>query len=83
MYPNPQDAVPLPPHPDLEQYRKRAKELVKASRAGWTFSRRPGSWLWAPRTKASTPGVSPLTGRSGLRFVVPGAEAIHGTEAFP
>ena len=34
MYPNPQDAVPLPPHPDLEQYRKRAKELVKASRAG-------------------------------------------------
>jgi ankyrin repeat protein len=34
MYPNPQDAVPLPPHPDLEQYRKRAKELVKACRAG-------------------------------------------------
>ena len=34
MYPNPQDAVPLPPHPDLEQYRKRAKELVKAGRAG-------------------------------------------------
>ena len=34
MYPNPQDAVPLPPHPDLEQYRKRARELVKACRAG-------------------------------------------------
>ena len=34
MYPNPQDAVPLPPRPDLEQYRKRAKELVKACRAG-------------------------------------------------
>src|SRR5690606_23263965 len=34
MYPNPQDAVPLPPRPDLEQYRKRAKVLVKAGRAG-------------------------------------------------
>jgi hypothetical protein len=34
MYPNPQDAVPLPPQPDLEQYRKRAKELARAARAG-------------------------------------------------
>ncbi|HEU4829351.1 MAG TPA: ankyrin repeat domain-containing protein [Gemmatimonadales bacterium] len=34
MYPNPQDAVPLPPRPDLEQYRRRAKELVKACRSG-------------------------------------------------
>ncbi len=34
MYPNPQDAVPLPPHPDLEQYRKRAKDVVKACRTG-------------------------------------------------
>jgi hypothetical protein len=34
MYPNPQDAVPLPPRPDVEQYRKRAKELVKACHAG-------------------------------------------------
>ncbi|MGE5927635.1 MAG: ankyrin repeat domain-containing protein [Gemmatimonadota bacterium] len=34
MYPNPQDAVPFPPHPDLEHYRKRAKELVKAASAG-------------------------------------------------
>lgn len=34
MYPNPQDALPLPLHPDLDQYRKRAKELVGAARAG-------------------------------------------------
>jgi hypothetical protein len=34
MYPNPQDAVPLPPKPDLEQYRKRAKELARAARTG-------------------------------------------------
>ncbi len=30
MFPNPQDALPLPPHPSLEQYKKRAKDLVKA-----------------------------------------------------
>jgi len=31
MYPNPQDVLPLPPRPNLEQYKKLAKELVKAS----------------------------------------------------
>ena len=31
MFPNPQDALPLPPRPNLEQYKKRAKDLVKAS----------------------------------------------------
>lgn len=30
MFPNPQDAVPLPAKPSLEQYRKRAKGLVRA-----------------------------------------------------
>lgn len=33
-YPNPQVVLPLPLHPDLGQYRKRAKELVTAARAG-------------------------------------------------
>lgn len=31
MYPNPQDALPLPARPNLEQYKKLAKELVKAT----------------------------------------------------
>src|SRR3989442_1322455 len=30
MFPNPQDALPLPPRPSLERYKKLAKELVKA-----------------------------------------------------
>lgn len=34
MYPNPQDVLPLPPHPDLDQYRSRAKELAAACRQG-------------------------------------------------
>jgi hypothetical protein len=33
VFPNPQDVLPLPPHPDLEQYRRRAKDLVKACKS--------------------------------------------------
>jgi Ankyrin repeats (many copies) len=33
MFPNPQDALPLPPHPNLEQYKKQAKDLVKACKS--------------------------------------------------
>ena len=33
MYPNPQDALPLPLRPNLEQYRKQAKELAKAGKS--------------------------------------------------
>ncbi len=31
--PNPQDALPLPPRPNLEQYKKLAKDLVKACKS--------------------------------------------------
>lgn len=34
MFPNPQDALPLPPRPNLGQYKKLAKGLVKACKAG-------------------------------------------------
>src|SRR5262249_44636222 len=33
MYPNPADVLPLPPQPNLEQYKKQAKDLVKACRS--------------------------------------------------
>jgi len=29
MFPNPQDVLPLPSRPNLEQYKKLAKELAK------------------------------------------------------
>jgi ankyrin repeat protein len=46
MYPNPQDVLPLPPRPDLHQYRKRAKELAKVCGGGEAAIR---SWAarWA------------------------------------
>jgi ankyrin repeat protein len=34
MFPNPQAALPLPPRPNLEQYKKLAKDLVKACKSG-------------------------------------------------
>jgi ankyrin repeat protein len=33
MYPNPQSVVPLPSRPNLEQYKKQAKDLVKACKS--------------------------------------------------
>src|SRR5262245_22836088 len=34
MYPNPQDALPLPSRPSVEQYKKLAKDLVKSCKSG-------------------------------------------------
>jgi ankyrin repeat protein len=34
MYPNPQEALPLPSRPSVEQYKKLAKDLVKSCRSG-------------------------------------------------
>jgi Ankyrin repeats (3 copies) len=42
MFPNPQDALPLPPQPNLEQYKKLAKELVKACKSADTDA--VGAW---------------------------------------
>ena len=33
MFPTPQDALPLPPRPNLDQYKKRAKDLLRASQS--------------------------------------------------
>lgn len=34
MFPNPQDALPLPLRPNLERYKKLAKDLIKACKSG-------------------------------------------------
>ena len=34
MFPNPQNALPLPPRPNIENYKKLAKGLLKASKSG-------------------------------------------------
>jgi ankyrin repeat protein len=54
VFPNPQDAVPLPPRPNLEQYRKLAKELVKACESGdqGAIRRWVASWIEGLVTRA-------------------------------
>jgi hypothetical protein len=42
VFPNPQDALPLPPRPNLEQYKKLAKDLVKACKSADTDAM--GAW---------------------------------------
>ena len=49
MFPNPPDALPLPARPSLEQYRKLAKDLVKACSSGTPHA----IGAWADRWIAS------------------------------
>ena len=46
MFPNPHDALPLPPRPNVEQYKKRAKDLVKASQSPDPAALRAWSANW-------------------------------------
>jgi ankyrin repeat protein len=49
MYPNPQEALPLTPRPNLEHYRKLAKDLVKACRSGEATGIRAWASRWIDR----------------------------------
>lgn len=46
MFPNPQAALPLPPHPSLDRYRKIAKDLVKACKSDKPESIRRWAEAW-------------------------------------
>jgi ankyrin repeat protein len=46
MFPNPHDALPLPPQPSLEQYKKRAKDLLKASQSPYPAAIRTWAAGW-------------------------------------
>ena len=46
MYPNPQQALPLPARPNVEQYRKLAKDLVKACKSGEPTAVRDWAVRW-------------------------------------
>ena len=61
MFPNPQAALPLPARPDLEQYKKLAKELLRASRSTDSNAIRNWSAHW----------VAKLVERSGVEIAPP------------
>ena len=46
MYPNPSTVLPLPPRPNLEQYKTLAKDLVKACRSGDPSAMREWAARW-------------------------------------
>jgi len=52
MYPNPQDALPLPSRPNLAQYKKLAKDLVKAGNSGDPATVRAWAARWVERLVA-------------------------------
>lgn len=49
MFPNPQDALPLPLRPNLEQYRKLAKDLLKAAKSDDPAALRAWATRWVER----------------------------------
>lgn len=62
MFPNPQAALPLPPRPSLEQYKKLAKDLVKVCKAGSPERIRD----WASKWVGNLVRLSNLQTTSGL-----------------
>jgi hypothetical protein len=88
VYPNPQDALPLPPRPSLEQYKKRAKDLVKACKSGDPAAIRAWAARWGDTdtrhideieqfARAKLSGSCALT---AAQFVIARA---HGFESWP
>ena len=60
MFPNPQGALPLPLRPDLEQYKKLAKELAKVSKAGNPDGLREWASEWIGNlARLSGPKITP------------------------
>ena len=52
MYPNPQQALPLPTRPNVEQYKKLAKDLVKACKSGEPAAVRDWAVRWIEKLAA-------------------------------
>jgi ankyrin repeat protein len=90
MYPNPQDVLPLPPRPSLEQYKKRAKELVKACKSGDPAAIRAWVERWLDALDAAQPeGLEEFARRklsesgcalSDAQFIIARA---HGFKSWP
>jgi ankyrin repeat protein len=68
MFPNPQDALPFPRRPNLERYKKVAKELLKAAQANNPDGLREWASRWVVQVVRQgaledTPGLSDRTER--------------------
>jgi len=77
MYPNPQDVVPLPVRPNLEQYRKQAKDLSKACKARG----RDGVREWTEQWIDKQGGVDAFTEFAWKRLSTGGKCAVPSSTA--
>jgi hypothetical protein len=85
MYPNSFDVVALPDRPSLEQYKKRAKDLVKACRSGAPDAIRAWAAHWSKHVDQIAPFAhETLKSRdcalTGAQFVI---ARIHGFDSWP
>ena len=85
MFPNPQDVLPLSPHPNLEQYEKEAKDLVSACLSGAPDALREWAARWpehAPQLEAFARDT--LTSRhcalTSAQYVI---ARMHGFDSWP
>ena len=67
MYPNPQEALPLTPRPNLEQYRKLAKDLVKTCRSGGASAVRAWAAAWVEQLARRWPGLKTLDSEANIK----------------
>ena len=72
MYPNPQDVIPLPPNPNLQQYKKQAKDLVKACKS----SERAAIRSWAAEWLANLTRLQDLSVESTPEWIQGGADQV-------
>jgi hypothetical protein len=85
MYPNPQDVIPVAPRPNLEQYKKLAKDLVKACRSDAADAIRRWAGRW-PKDAGEIERFAreTLTSRdcalTAAQFVI---ARMHGFESWP
>jgi ankyrin repeat protein len=75
MFPNPHDALPLPPRPNLEQYKKLAKDLLKASHSPDPTALHTWCARWIKKISAE--------GIAAERFVIPSEGAMSQSDTAP
>ncbi|MGE3342855.1 MAG: ankyrin repeat domain-containing protein [Vicinamibacterales bacterium] len=87
MFPNPIDTLPLPRHPNLEQYRKLAKELVKACKSADPSAIRDWTKALGHYPKEIEDFARRVLTREERKCALTGAQfvlaRIHGFESWP
>lgn len=68
MYPNPQDVLPLPARPDVEQYRTRARDLHKACLSGTPGALRVWTTRWLSDLARLAPEGQSMSARDAERL---------------